>query len=113
MKSDDHPEFLDIDGCAARACRGKPLEKHFYIAIVSARQLMDQPLSLELRPDPINQADDIDLGHVLVPRLNTDLSKADRDSLTLTLAREHCLRVIGPFNCNGRVVDGFVDWRRA
>jgi hypothetical protein len=109
MKSDIHPNFLDIDEFAARACRGKLPEKHFYVAIISAAQLMKAPLSLELKPDPIDDVDASDPGHILIPRLNTGLAKGDRNSLTLTLAREHCLRVVGPFNSSGRLADRFID----
>lgn len=112
MKSDKHPEFLDIDGFAARACRGKPPDKHLFIAVVRASQLINPPLSLEVRADPIDTENDHDLGHVLLPYLNSSLPKPDRNTLTLTLAREQVVRVVGPFNCDGRVEKYFVDWRR-
>ena len=109
MQSDEHPEFLTIDAFAARACRDKPPEKHFYVAVLSAARLMDPPLSLALALDPIDKPGDRDPGHILVSVLNTQLDTMTRNTLTLTLAREYCIRIVGPFNCNGRVADGFVD----
>lgn len=108
MQSDVHPEFLTIEAFAARACIGKSPEKRYYVAILSAGELMGDPLALDLMPDPIEG----DPGHVLLPRLHTALEKPTRSSLSLTLAREFCLRVVGPFNCDGVVAALRVDLRR-
>ncbi len=85
MKSDTRPDFLAIDAFAARACRGKPPQKHFYVALLLAERLMAVPLSLELKADPIDQDEDRDPGHILIPKLHTNIDKETRDSLTLTL----------------------------
>jgi hypothetical protein len=108
MWSEEHSDFLTIESFAARACSGKPTEKHFYVAVLSAGQLMATPLHLELKPDPI----DGDPGHIIVPQLHTNLDKQTRRSLALTIAREYCRRLVGPFNGDGPVAASFIDWKR-
>ena len=106
MRSDQHPDFLDIDSFAARACQDKPPEKFYYVTVLSAETLMDPAgLAFTLVPDAV----DGDAGHTLIRELHAKLDKPTRQSLTLTLARECCLRVVGPFNCNGKVADRWID----
>jgi len=109
MKSAAYPDFLSLEQFAARICDGKAPEKHFYITVLSVDELIDpMGLALQLTPDPVDR----DPGHLLIPRLNSALDKPTRDSFALTLARAHCQRLIGPFNCNGQVVSSFIDWHR-
>lgn len=111
MQSEDHPEFLTVEQFAARACSGKPPDKHFYVAILAAKELCEPTptgLGLELKPDPV----DGDPGHVVIPQLHYGMSDETRNSFTLTLAREKCLMLVGPFNCDGRVLNAYIEWER-
>jgi hypothetical protein len=49
-------------------------------------------------------------GHTLIRERDSKIDKPTRNSHTLTLARECCLRVVGPYNCNGEVADRFTEW---
>lgn len=110
MQSAEHPEFLTLEAFATNAYAGKSPDKYGYVAVLSAAELLDSNgLALELIPDPTNG----DPGHTLLPFLHTDLDKQVRNDLMFALAREHCLRVVGPFNCNGIVTTANrVDWNR-
>ncbi len=109
LHSTRRPDFLTAEAFAALACAGKPPEKRIYVAFLRAKELTDPDgLAFTLKPDPQPG----DPGHVLVPTFDTGVVDPRRRSFAITLAREFCHRVLGPFNCNGLIAAEQIDWRR-
>jgi hypothetical protein len=108
MRSATRPDFLSLEDFAARACAGKPPEKRVYIAVLLASELL-QPkgMNLVIEPAPVTG----DPGHVVIRTLHVGMDKAVRGNIAGALARSHCVRVIGPFNCDGPVYPQD-DWHR-
>jgi hypothetical protein len=106
MQSQYATEGLTIEAFAARACENKPPEKRYYVAVLSAKRLLSPPLSLILVPQPVTG----DPGHIEIPFLNASCETSLRNQYTQTLAKEQCMRVIGPYNCKGLCVKDAIDW---
>lgn len=104
LKCDAHPDFHVLEQYIPATSKD---DKPRYLALMRASVLLNA--GLVLKPD--RQPDDP--GHVLVTSLRSDNRRTDAvTAFALTMAREWCFRVVGPFTRDGPVPAGFVDRSR-